>query len=87
MKKKGICLRMRLHWLILLLLTDVFFTFLVWLANPAALKSLALIILLFMVMSAAIGFLIDRGKRRRGLRRWSISWKDRESTRSRSFWR
>lgn len=68
MKKKGICLRMRLHWLILLLLTDVFFTFLVWLANPAALKSLALIILLFMVMSAALGFLIDRGKRRARLK-------------------
>ncbi len=68
MKKKNICLKMRLHWLILLLLTDVFFTFLVWLANPAALKSLVLIILLFTVLSAALGFLIDRGKRRARLK-------------------
>lgn len=68
MKKKGICLRMRLHWLILLLLTDIFFTFLVWLANPAALKSLALIILLFTVLSAALGFLIDRRKRKARLK-------------------
>ena len=47
MKRKSICLRMRLHWLILLLLSDVFFVFLVWLANPDALESLGFIILLY----------------------------------------
>ena len=55
MKGMRICLKMRLHWIILLLLSDLFFTFLVWLANPGALRSLAFIILLYTLLAAAAG--------------------------------
>ena len=60
MKRKSICLRMRLHWLILLLLSDVFFVFLVWLANPDALESLGFIILLYTLLSVVLGYAIDQ---------------------------
>lgn len=59
MKRKGICLRIRLHWLALLFLSDLFFTFLVWLANPSALKSLVLIIILFTLLITAAGYAVD----------------------------
>ena len=60
LKRKSICLRMRLHWLILLLLSDVFFVFLVWLANPDALESLGFIILLYTLLSVVLGYAIDQ---------------------------
>ncbi len=68
MRGREICLKMRLHWLALLVLSDVFFAFLVWLANPGALKSLAVIIVLYTVLSAAAGYAVDRIKVRAQLK-------------------
>lgn len=59
-KRKRIYLRIRLHWLILLILTDFFFVFLVWLANSNALKSLSFIITLYILLTIAAGYTIDR---------------------------
>lgn len=59
MRGKDICLKMRLHWLMLLVLSDAFFAFLVWLANPNGLKSLSVIIVLYTVLAAAAGCAID----------------------------
>lgn len=60
MNRKRIYLRIRLHWLILLILADFFFAFLVWLANPDALKSLSFIIILYTLLTAAAGYAVDR---------------------------
>ncbi len=70
MKGMRICLKMRLHWLILLLLSDLFFTFLVWLANPGALRSLAFIILLYTLLAAAAGCAVERIKVSVKLKAW-----------------
>ncbi len=59
-KEKGNYLRIRLHWLILLISTDIFFIFLVWIANPNALRSLVLIIILYTLLSVAAGYAADR---------------------------
>lgn len=67
MKKKRIYLKMRLHWLILMLVSDLFFAFLVWLVSPGALKSLFVLIALFTLLTAAAGYAIDRLKIRERL--------------------
>ena len=72
MRGGEICLKMRLHWLALLVLSDVFFAFLVWLSNPGALKSLAVIIVLYTVLSAAAGYAVDRIKVRAQLKALEI---------------
>lgn len=64
---KSIYLKIRLHWLILLVCTDLFFIFLVWLSNPKALKSLSFIIFLYTVLTVVLGYMVDRVKVRRRL--------------------
>ncbi len=68
MKRKGVYLRTRLHWLILLILTDFFFIFLVWLSDPNALKSLSFIMALYTFLLVAAGYAADRRKSRGRLR-------------------
>lgn len=53
------------HWLILLVLTDIFFVFIVWFIGPSTFKSLIIIILLFTVIIAAIGYQISSRKQKR----------------------
>ena len=62
MKRKCAYLKMRAHWLTLLLLSDFFFLFLVWLANPGAVKIFAVIMLLYSLLTAAAGYVVDKGK-------------------------
>ena len=47
------------HWLILLLITDLFFLFLTWLANPKLLGSIAVTIILFTVIILMAGYYAD----------------------------
>lgn len=47
------------HWLILLLITDLFFIFLTWLANPGSFGSIAVIIVLFTVIIIGAGYYMD----------------------------
>lgn len=65
MKIQKINFKTHNHWLILLVLTDIFFVFLVWFIGPSTFKSLIIIILLFTVIIIAIGYQISSRKQKR----------------------
>lgn len=50
------------HWLILLLVTDLFFIFLTWLIRPDAFGVIAVIILIFTILIFLVGYLLNRRK-------------------------
>jgi len=52
------------HWLILLLLTDLFFIFLTWLIGSDTFGSIIIIILLFTAIIFSTGYWIDRIKQK-----------------------
>lgn len=60
MKRQNMSLKGEKHWLILLIITDLFFAFLTWLIGPDAFESIILIILLFTVFVVLAGYWIDR---------------------------
>lgn len=62
MRGREFCLKMRLHWLALLILSDIFFAFLLWIANPDAWESFAVIMVLYTMLSVAAGYILDRVK-------------------------
>lgn len=61
-KRKGLKL-----WLILLLITDLFFVFLLWLASPDNFGSFVVIILLYTFLVVLAGYWTDRKSRQRKL--------------------
>lgn len=60
MKRQNMSLKIEKHWLVLLLLTDLFFTFLAWLTGPDTFGSIIVIILLFTAFIVLTGYRIDR---------------------------
>lgn len=64
MKKKKKMVPANILWPILMVLTDLFFTFLVWIADQNALRSVIPIILLFSVIVISAGCWLDRKKQK-----------------------
>lgn len=62
MRKKKKIVPINILWPILIILTDLFFTFLVWITNQNALKSVITIVLLFSAMVITAGCWLDRKK-------------------------
>lgn len=58
-------LRQVSRWLILLMLTDLIFIFLIWILRPGAFWNVSVFIILFTVMLAAAGFWLEYRRRRR----------------------
>ncbi len=56
------------HWLVLFLLTDLTFTFLVWLLRPDVVGQVSLLILLFTGLVTAAGVWLEARRRRRVFR-------------------
>lgn len=65
MKQQNQDFKVKRHWLVLLLLTDLFFAFLAWLTGPDSFGSIAVIILLFTAVTAFAGCWIDQKMRQR----------------------
>lgn len=65
MKQRNIFFKAKRPWLVLLLLTDLFFVFLVWLTSPGAFGSIVVIILLFTAFIMFAGCLIDQKKQKK----------------------
>ena len=65
MKRQNMSLKAKKHWLILLLLTDLFFIFLTWLIGPDTFGSIIIIILLFTGIIVFTGYWIDRIKQKK----------------------
>lgn len=65
MKRQKMSLKAERHWLILLLLTDLFFIFLTWLIGPDTFESIIIIILLFTAIIVSTGYWIDRIKHKK----------------------
>ncbi len=65
MKRQNITLKVKKPWLVLLLLTDLFFVFLVWLTGPDTFGSIAVIILLFTAFIVLAVCWIDQKKRKK----------------------
>lgn len=62
MKTKKIYIKIHRHWLFIVLFTDLFFTFIVWLVNKNALKSVIFIVMLFTLITISTGYWIDKIK-------------------------
>lgn len=60
MKRRDMSLKAEKQWLNLLLFTDLFFIFLVWLAGPDTFGGLIVIILLFTAVIVLAGYWLDR---------------------------
>ncbi len=65
MKRQNINLKAKRPWLVLLLLTDLFFAFLAWLTGPDTFGSIVVIILLFTAFIVLAGCWIDQKKRKK----------------------
>ena len=65
MKRQNMSLKAEKHWLILLLLTDLFFIFLTWLIGSDTFGSIIIIILLFTAIIFSTGYWIDRIKQKK----------------------
>jgi len=64
-KRQKVRLKAERHWLILLLLTDLFFIFLTWLIGPDTFESIVIIILLFTAIIFSTGYWIARIKQKK----------------------
>jgi len=64
-KRQKMSLKAERHWLILLLLTDLFFIFLAWLIGTDTFGSIIIIILLFTAIIVSTGYWIDRIKQKK----------------------
>lgn len=53
------------HWLLLFFITDLFFSFIVWLAAPSAMWQLMAILALFTFFALLAGYFIDNRRRRK----------------------
>lgn len=65
MKKYRVNLKSEIRWLLLLLLLDLFFAFLVWLVAPSAFGSVGVIIVLFTALILLAGYWTDHIKQKK----------------------
>lgn len=65
MKRPRVNLKSGILWLVLLLLSNLFFAFVVWLTAPGAFESIILMIVLFTVIVVLVGYWINHKKQKK----------------------